>query len=202
MPYAPVKMVSNMMSRVRTDTTDGSLSKETIYEILSNQRRRFTIHALKYSDHAMELNEISKRVTAWEQNTEMSAISYDQLRSVYTSIKNTHLPVLEENGLVRYDAETKMVAPTEALDGLDVYTEAVHDREIPWSSYYLGLTGVAGALLLAVEVGVWRFGAVEPLMVTVFIVTAFLVSTIIHYRYKRKTRLGDQPKPPEVQKVQ
>ena len=195
-------MASNILSRIQTDTTDESLSKETIYEILSNQRRRFMIHALKYRDSAMELKEISKRVTAWEQNTEMSAINYDQRRSVYTSIKNTHLPVLEENGLVEYDAETKTVAPTEALDSLDVYTETLRGREIPWSNYYLGLTGVAGALVLAAEVGVWRFETVEPVMVTVFIVTAFLVSAIIHYRYEQKTQLGDQPEPPEVQKVE
>lgn len=73
-------------------------------------------------------------------------------------------------------------------------------REIPWSQYYLGLAGLAGAALLAVQTGVPGFAAIEPLAVSVFTVTVFAVSALAHYYYCERARLGKKEKPPELRK--
>lgn len=54
-------------------------------------------------------------------------------RRVYATLKNTHLPVLDEHGLIEYDDTENIVCPSSTLAELDVYVEVLRDREIPWS---------------------------------------------------------------------
>ena len=184
----------------RSKTPDESLSQETIFDVLSNRRRRFTIHALKHADDAMRVKQISERVAAWEHGIDLDAVSYDQRRNIHSTLKRTHLPMLEANGVIEYDAEANLVEPTAALSDLDIYVEVLRGREIPWSQYYLGLAALSGAALLAVAVGVPGFAALGPLSVAVFTVTVFLVSAVAHYYYGEHARLGNQAKPPELRK--
>ena len=79
----------------RTTTRDESLSEETIFDVLSNRRRRFTIHALKHADGPMQVKRISERVAAWEHGIEPDAVEYDQRRNVHSTLKRTHLPMLK-----------------------------------------------------------------------------------------------------------
>lgn len=199
----PTNATSRMLSTTtltRSTTRDESLSEETIFDVLSNRRRRFAIHALKRADGPMEVKPLSKRIAAWEHGIEPDAVEYDQRRNVHSTLKRTHLPMLEESGVIEYDAEANLVEPTAALSDLDIYVEVLRGKEIPWSQYYLGLSALAGAALLAVEVGVPGFAALDPLSVAVFTVTAFLVSAIAHYRYGEHARLGNGKKPPELRK--
>ncbi|PAU82848.1 transcriptional regulator [Halorubrum salipaludis] len=188
-----------MLSMSQTGTTtDVSLPEQEIFELLANRRRRFTIHALKRAGEAMDVAELSTRITAWETGTDPDTITYDDRRNVHTVLTRTHLPKLDEHDVVEYDAEAKVVEPTPALEDLDVYIEVLRGREIPWSMYYLGLSGVAAALLLAVAVGVPGLALLEPLDVSVFTVTAFAVSAATHYYYGERARLGNEAKPPEL----
>ncbi len=184
----------------RSTTQDGSLSEETVFDVLSNRRRRFAIHALKRADDELSVTELSERVTAWEHGIDPEAVEYDQRRNVHSTLKRTHLPMLEENGVIEYDEETNVVAPTAALSDLDIYIEVLRGREIPWSQYYLGLAGLAAVALLAVQTGVPGFAAIEPLAVSVFTVTVFAVSALAHYYYGERARLGNEAKPPELRK--
>ena len=184
----------------RSTTRDESLSEETIFEVLSNRRRRFAIHALKHADGPIQVKRISERVAAWEHGIEPDAVDYDQRRNVHSTLKRTHLPMLDEHGVIEYDEEANVVAPTAALSDLDIYIEVLRGREIPWSQYYLGLAAVAASVLLAVQAGVAGFAVFEPLAVSVFTVTVFAVSSMIHYYYGERARLGNEAKPPELRK--
>ena len=182
----------------RSTTPDGSLSEETIFELLSNRRRRYTIHALKHADDAMTVKRIAERVAAWEHGITPDAVEYDQRRNVHSTLTRTHLPLLEESGVIEYDAEANLVEPTAALSDLDIYVEVLRGKEIPWSQYYLGLAALSAAVLLANAVGVPGFAALEPLAVAVFTATAFAVSAAVHYYYGERARLGNKEKPPEL----
>jgi len=184
----------------RSTTRDESLSEETIFDVLSNRRRRFAIHALKHADGPMEVKPLSNRIAAWEHGIEPDAVDYDQRRNVHSTLKRTHLPILEESGVIEYDAEENLVEPTAALSDLDIYIEVLRDREIPWSQYYLGLAALSAVVLLANAVGVPGFAALEPLAVAVFTATAFAVSAAVHTYYGERARLGNKEKPPEIRK--
>jgi DNA-binding transcriptional ArsR family regulator len=193
-----------MMSITATDdesrSTGEELSEDDVFEMLSNRRRRYVIHALKHAEGPVEVSELSRDVTAWERGIDPADVTYDDRRNVYSTLKRTHLPKLAEQEVVTISEDPCLVEPTPALDDLDVYMEVLSSREIPWSLYYVGLAGLAAALLLAISTGIPPFAALSPLDLGVFVTMAFGTSAVFHYLVGRRTRLGSTEKPPELQK--
>ncbi len=181
-----------------SDTNGSELSDGEIYDILSNRRRRFVIHALKRTDGPVDISDISAHVAAWELKKDPDEVCYDDRRSVYTTLRRTHLPKLEQKGVVTVDTDENAVRATSTLQDLDIYVEALGRNEIPWSLYYVGLAGVAVVLLLAVVVDALMFAALDPLDVGLFTVTSFGVSSVVHHVTSHNTHLGNTEKPPEL----
>jgi DNA-binding transcriptional ArsR family regulator len=178
------------------------LSEDDVFEMLSNRRRRFVIHALKRAEGPVDVSELSTHVTAWERGVDPDAVKYEDRRNVYSTLRRIHLPKLEEKNVVRVDEEANLVEPTPTLDDLDVYIEVLRGREIPWSLYYFGLAVLAGLVLVAVAVGVPGFAALDGTTTAVFVVTAFTVSALLHYHYGERARLGNLEEPPELRKLE
>lgn len=178
------------------------LTQEEVFNVLSNRRRRYVIHALKREEAPMEVSDLATRVTAWELGKDPEDVVYEDRRNVHSTLTRTHLPTLEEKNIIHLNEETNVVEPTAVLDDLDIYVEVLRNKEIPWSTYYVGLSAVAGALLLAVHTEAAWFGAVSSIDVAVFTVTAFIVSAAVHQYYGRHTRLGREDKPPEARHLE
>ena len=181
-----------------TDSHD-ELSEEDVFEVLSNRRRRFVIHALKRADDPPDVSELSRHVTAWELDMEPEDVPYDQRHNVHSTLKRTHIPKLTEKNVVTVD-EDDVVRPAPALEDLDIYVEVLRGKEIPWSLYYVGLAGVCVSLLLAAQAGAPVFGALTPVGVGVFAATTFGISAVVHHLIGRRTMLGNTEKPPEVRR--
>ncbi|GAA0522976.1 hypothetical protein SAMN04488066_105170 [Halorubrum aquaticum] len=193
-------MLSTIATATESNANGGELSEDEIFEVLSNRRRRFVIHALKREEGAVEVSDLSTHVTAWEVGVEPEEVEYEDRRNVYSTLQRTHLPKLEEKNVVTFDEEENLVWATPELENLDIYVEVLGTREIPWSLYYVGLAGVAVALLLAVATGTPGFAAFAPLDVGMFTATAFGISAAAHYAIGRRMRLGNTEKPPELRK--
>jgi DNA-binding transcriptional ArsR family regulator len=195
-------MLSAITTAGESNSNGGELSQDEIFDVLSNRRRRFVIHALKRREDPIEVSNLSTHVTAWELDVDPEEVEYEDRRNVYSTLQRTHLPKLEEKDIVNLDEEENVVEPTPALEDLDIYVEALGSKEIPWSLYYVGLAGVAVSLLLAVATGAAGFAAFEPLDVGVFTATAFGISSIVHHVVGRRARLGNTEKPPELRKIE
>lgn len=193
-------MQSTIAAADGSNSNTGELSEDEIFEVLSNRRRRFVIHALKRTPEPIEVSELSTHVTAWEVGVDPDEVTYEDRRNVYSTLQRTHLPKLAEKNVVTLDEESNLVRATPALDNLDIYVEVLGSKEIPWSLYYVGLAGVAVSLLLAVATGTPGFAALAPHDVGIFTITAFGVSSIVHHVVGRRTRLGNTEQPPELRK--
>lgn len=176
------------------------ISQADAFDLLSNRRRRYVIHALKHADEPLDVAELSTRVTAWELDVEPEAVDYEDRRNVHSTLRRTHLPKLEETDVITVDDETDLVRETPVLEDLEVYVEVLHGKDIPWSLYYVGLASISAALLLAVAIGIPGFAALSPLNVAVFTATAFGISSLAHYVFGRRMRLGNTEKPPELRR--
>ncbi|EMA65838.1 DUF7344 domain-containing protein [Halorubrum kocurii] len=193
-------MVSAATTTNESIQDGGELSEEEVFEVLSNRRRRFVIHALKRAEGPVDVSELSAHVTAWERDIDPEEVRYEDRRNVYSTLQRTHLPKLEEKNVVTIDEEANVVEPTTELESLDIYVEVLRSREIPWSLYYVGLAGVAVSLLLAVATGTPGFTGFEALDVGMFTATAFGISSVAHHVIGRRARLGNTEKPPELRK--
>ena len=82
------------------------LSRDEVYDILSNARRRFVIYFLRDRREPVELSELSDRVAAWENDVPVEELTDQQVKRVYVSLYQTHIPKLEDTGIVEYDSDS------------------------------------------------------------------------------------------------
>ncbi|GAA0536409.1 hypothetical protein ABNG02_11870 [Halorubrum ejinorense] len=175
------------------------ISEDELYTVLANQRRRFAVHLLKReSDGALEIGEMAEQIAAWENDVEVAEITGSDRKRVYTALQQSHLPKMDDAGVVEFNKDRGIVEPTPALADMDVYMDVVEGREIPWSQYYLGLSGVASALTAAVWLGAWPFVLLPEMAWTVAIVVAFAFSAATHYYYTAEMKVGQEDEPPEL----
>jgi Fe2+ or Zn2+ uptake regulation protein len=177
-----------------------SLSRDDVFELLSNERRRYVLHHLKQQEEAVELGTLSEHVAAWENETAVDEISSTERKRVYTSLQQFHLPKMEDQQVVEFDRRDGTVHLSERAGDLDVYLEVVEGDDIPWSQYYLGLGAVNLALLTAALVNAYPFALIPIGSLAVFSITTFLVSAIVHtYISHSEMRLGREDRPPELE---
>ncbi|MFC4405379.1 DUF7344 domain-containing protein [Haloarchaeobius iranensis] len=145
-----------------TDT----LSEETIYEILANSRRRETIRHLtvESTGEAMTLHELSQEIAARE--TGESPPPRPARESVYNSLHQTHLPKLEELGVVDYDRDAREVNPSDHARDVDKYMEVVTSHGVTWSEVYRSLGVASLTLVLWSLVDFPVVSAVDPMLWT------------------------------------
>jgi len=175
------------------------LSKNEVFELLSNERRRYAIHHVKQSDGPVELGVLSERVAAWENGKGLEEVSSDERKSVYTSLQQFHLPKMEREGVIEFDDRAGTVQLWQRAEDLDVYLEVVEGNDIPWSEYYLALSAVNLALLVAAATNVYPIAAVPAASWAVFTVFTFLISSLAHtYITKSEMRLGSSDRPPDA----
>ncbi|ELZ80265.1 hypothetical protein C453_19345 [Haloferax elongans ATCC BAA-1513] len=171
------------------------VSRDEVYGLLSNHRRRYALHAIKQGDGPTELSNLAEQVAAWENGKSVREVTSTERHRVYTSMQQTHLPALERAGVITHDNGT--ITLTEQATDLDVYLDVVPGNSIPWAEYYLGLSAVAISLVAAVWVGV--FPAWIPQLVWAAVISLlFMGSAAYHVYQNRRMQLGETDKPPEL----
>lgn len=170
---------------------DEELSREEIFNVLSNSRRRWTLHYLKNNgNESVSLRDVVDHVTALENGVSVPEIDSTSRKNVYTSLRQTHLPKMAEVGIIEYDARRGEVELTNAAEEVEMYLEYVPDSDIPWSEYYLGLSAVAVALAVVTYLQVPPFGGIPWPAITFLLVGVFGVSAVVHTYQTKRNRLG------------
>lgn len=149
----------------------------------------------------MELGDVAEQVAAWEYDVNVDQVSYEERKRVYTALQQSHLPMMDDAGIVTFDKNRGVVQPSTSLDDIEVYMEVVQGNEIPWTFYYLGLSGIAISLMFAGGVGAWPFVLVSDLALGIAVTTMFTVSAVLHTYYSRGQRIGEREKPPELRQT-
>lgn len=181
-----------------TPESTSELSKEEIFEVLSNHRRRYAVHYLIQSGES-PLGELAEHVAAWEYDKPRHEVSSGERKRVYCALQQSHLPKMDTANVVEFDKNRGTVAPTEATENLDIYLDMVQGDEIPWSEYYVGLSGVSAALVVAIWLGAYPFTLIPNIGWAALLVLTFGISSIAHFLYGRKMKLGSTETPPGVE---
>ena len=175
-------------------TADEMPDRGEIFDLLSNHRRRYTIHFCKQQGETVTVSDLAEQVAAWELDKEINELNSKERKRVYTSLQQTHLPTLDDAGMVVY--ENGEVTLTEQAERMEVYMDIVPGDSIPWGEYYLGLS-VIGALVLA---GVWfevlPTETVPELGWAAAVLVLFAGSAGYHVYQGRQNRLGEMERPP------
>jgi len=138
--------------------TEDELDAGQIHDILRNDRRRLAIRCLRESGGSMSVRDLSEEVATRE--TGESPAPRDKRRSVYVSLHQTHLPKLDDLGIMTYDTATKEVELRGRAAEITTYMEVVPRYGITWAEYYLVLGILGFGTVLAASLGTPLLGAV------------------------------------------
>jgi predicted transcriptional regulator len=165
----------------------GELTETDIHEVLRNDRRRLVIEHLQETVDGESVRELSERIAAAESGESPPPRNVRQ--SVYVSLHQTHLPKLDDLGIVEYDADSKHVRLSDTADEVAVYMEVVPQNGISWAEYYLvvGLVGVAATV--AAALGFLPSGSGSVVAVLLF---ALLVVSSAYHLYRQDDSLLDR----------
>ncbi|MFB6178849.1 MAG: hypothetical protein ABEI77_03885 [Halorientalis sp.] len=170
-------------------------SRQDLFEILSNVRRRYVIRYLLQHDEPVDLRSLSEQVATWETGKPTPEVTAAERHRVYNALQQVHLPKMASAGVI--EIERDHINPTDALQEFQVYMEVVPGNDIPWSVYYGGL-GVLGLFLTgALALGAYPLRFVPKLVYLALIATILTVSGLVNYYQQRKMRLDVDGDPPD-----
>lgn len=162
------------------------LSRDQAFDILSNRRRRYALHYLSKEVDGVTLQSLAERIAAWENDLDPDELSKKQRKRVYVSLYQTHIPKLQDAGIVEYDEETGLITLTSRADAVTIYLEADKDRSDTWYVYYLALVVISALVFGASVLEFSVFAALSPTLVGLGIILAFGALTVsyfvLHYR--------------------
>lgn len=168
------------------------LSEGEIFEVLSNERRRYAYTYLKrHGGTWVDLRELSTSVAAWENEKHPKELTTAERKRVQTALQQFHLPKMDDLGFVDYDRTRGTVRLSKETAGYDIYLDIVPGLDVSWGWYYLGLSVLNGVFLGAVWADLGPLAALDPLTVAVFAILTLGASALVHALTNAKQhRLG------------
>jgi hypothetical protein len=151
---------------------EGGLEPEEVHEILRNDRRRRTLRYLRQRLEPVSVRDLSEHVAAAEAGE--SPAPRDLRQSVYNSLHQTHLPKLDENGVLTYDTDRKTVELAEGARDITAYMGIASPLGVTWATLYRSL-GVVG--LLSVVFAHTVVPGLEGLLLATVFLAVFAVAT-------------------------
>ncbi|MFC4553065.1 MULTISPECIES: DUF7344 domain-containing protein [Halorussus] len=174
------------------------LSRDLVFDVLKNRRRRYALHYLRRAEETVQLSELAEQVAAWENDTTIDAISAAERKRVYTALYQSHLPKLDDAGIVDYNQNRGIVELSGAAEQLDVYLDLDAKPDIAWSNWYLGLAVGGIGLLSAAWLGLPPAALMGDVLVAALIVVAYAAVAVAHTYYSRHASTSAEA-PPEIQ---
>jgi len=168
-----------------SQTSDRPLSQDVVFDLLSSSRRRFVLQYLSQADGPVQFSELANELAAWENDTDVEDITERQRKRVYVSLYQTHIPKLEEAGVVDYDADSGEVRLTSQVGRLSVHLDT-DEAGFPWQLYFLGLAAASLLFYVGVLVDLPLLGAIPLSVAVVVIVLAFAASAVAQYVARRR----------------
>ena len=169
---------------------DGGPSRDAVFIAMSNRRRRSVVSFLKQHGEDARVRDIAEQLAAWENDCELSELTYKQRKRVYTSLHQSHLPKLAESEFITYEPNRGIASLTKEGNQLEVYLEVVDKNEILWSDYYIGLAVMCGLLTFAAWTGTVPFVNFSGYTYATLFVVLLGVSGIVHRIVTRRNKVG------------
>lgn len=150
--------------------TNGALGEGEIHDVLRNDRRRLAIKALRDRNGRASVRDLSEEVAARETGEDPPPKKKRQ--SVYVSLHQTHLPKLDDLGILDYDGDNKTVTLADRVEEVEVYMEVVPQYGLSWGEVYFAL-GLFGFLTtVAALIGV---PGISTLSLSYLVLTYFTI---------------------------
>ena len=160
---------------VQKGRTD-ALEESEIFHILGNDRRRAIVGFLADGQEGIAVSDVATEIA--EQESETTPVPNNLYKSVYVSLQQTHLPQLEEDNVIEYDADAKTIHPGPNFDDVLGYIDADSGTGERVLRLHLGACVVGLVLLSIAGLGVPMFSSVNPVLWSVLVLLVVAISSL------------------------
>ncbi|WP_142986022.1 DUF7344 domain-containing protein [Halorubrum cibi] len=164
---------------MRSET--GSLTPDSVFELLSNHRRRMVLYYLRRSGESIGIQQLAARIASVENDVPVDELTSQQRKRVYVSLYQTHLPKMAEMDTIEYDKESGTVRLTERADDIDAYLTTSDRQTYPWRFHYLLLAIAATTVLISSALNVPVFDVVPTSVLVACVLVAVAGSVVGQY---------------------
>ena len=183
------EFVSSVTDRTGTPTlSEVQPTRDDIFEILSNERRRCVLYYLQRQPSPVRMRSVVEYVAAWQNDKSVETVTPQERTRVYSALHQTHLPKLASVGLIEYDTNRREIRLLDDAEYAQLYLEYDPGNDIDWSSLYLGFSALGVVFAGAYTINFPPFGAVGAGVLVWGLVTLFAVSAVAHAVHNRRNR--------------
>ena len=106
-----------------TPADEMSISKDDAFHLLQNARRRAVLRYLLEHDDTERfvMRDVAEEVAAWEHDTTVQQLVSDERQRVYIALYQSHLPKLDEHGLIEYNQSRGVIEPKPLIAAVEPY---------------------------------------------------------------------------------
>ncbi|WP_290817998.1 hypothetical protein [Halovivax sp.] len=112
-----------------------SIEFDAVLDLCRDQHRRIVLAVLAAERRPLTVNDLSKAILKYNHQTAVTEVADEVFAEIRLSMYHKHVPKLESEGVIEYDAERQHVVPTERFDqlqpSLSAIIEADPDLESP-----------------------------------------------------------------------
>lgn len=161
-------------------SNSSTLSQDTAFDLLSNERRRLALQYLQERDEPVSIGELATQVAAMENDIPVEEVDAQQRKRTYVSLYQTHVPKLAKANAVEYDSDEGIVALTPETRMVTSYLSP-RGMDEPWPWFYLGLSIVG----LPVYVLSMLYDPLNHSLVGLVVIVLFAAVSTAHFWYAR-----------------
>ena len=136
---------------------EGEQSRDRIFFVLSNYRRRFVLRYLMGTTGPVTLRTLSEELAAWENDIDPGETTSVQRKRAYVSLRQTHLPKLHELGVISYDVQRGITELEEGIEDIEPFLDVEEDTDFLKPIVYAGMGVLATVFALWAWVGILGF---------------------------------------------
>jgi hypothetical protein len=155
----------SLQERLSSPPSNQEPSKDTIFDLLRNPRRRYLLQYLDTHAGVVRLSDLADALAAWELEDKEGNFTYKERKRAYVSLYQTHLPKLDEEGIIEYSQPRGTIELGPNYQYLQEYLQDSYDDTLVWLRPYLSggfvgvtIVGLAQFTVLpfvAISDGVW-----------------------------------------------
>jgi len=106
------------------------LSKDNLFHVLQNERRRRVLEYMIDRGHGRyEMRDIAEQVAAWEHDTTVRQLTSDERQRVYIALYQSHLPKLDDLGLIDYNQKRGIVEETPLINQTATHLDVIDEED-------------------------------------------------------------------------
>ena len=160
---------------------DEDLSLDVVFDILSSERRRHTLAYLLTESEQTTLGDLAEHIACLENDKELPDLSSQERKRVYVGLYQSHLPRMDDAGVVDFDSDRKTVELGANVEQVTPYLELASNERADasgdrnWVPYYLG-TSVVGGLLLVLQTLVFPIAWLSTIILDGLLLAYFSLS--------------------------